>query len=88
MLILPHPLCVSVLKVAGHHTAKLDPLGINSADLDAETPEALQLAKYSFGKYSEQWEVLTLPSSLYQENPVLFRALVLIYLLRMGNKKI
>lgn len=54
MLILPHPLCVSVLKVAGHHTAKLDPLGINSADLDAETPEALQLAKYSFGKYSEQ----------------------------------
>jgi len=35
-------------QVAGHHTAKLDPLGINSADLDAETPEALQLAKYSF----------------------------------------
>ena len=36
--------------MAGHHTAKLDPLGINSADLNEETPPALQLAKYSFGK--------------------------------------
>ncbi|XP_067937510.1 2-oxoglutarate dehydrogenase complex component E1-like [Watersipora subatra] len=35
-------------QVAGHHIAKLDPLGISSADLDSKTPPALQLAKYSF----------------------------------------
>lgn len=37
------------IQVAGHHTAKLDPLGISSADLDSKVPPALQLAKYSFG---------------------------------------
>ncbi|XP_057325105.1 2-oxoglutarate dehydrogenase complex component E1 isoform X7 [Microplitis mediator] len=36
--------------IRGHHIAKLDPLGINSADLDDKHPQELLYSYYSFGK--------------------------------------
>ncbi|KAJ8978434.1 hypothetical protein NQ317_019673 [Molorchus minor] len=38
------------LMIRGHHIAKLDPLGINSADLDDQTPQELVYRNYNFGK--------------------------------------
>ncbi|XP_063914739.1 2-oxoglutarate dehydrogenase complex component E1-like isoform X6 [Zophobas morio] len=35
-------------QIRGHHIAKLDPLGINSADLDDRTPQELLYSHYSF----------------------------------------
>lgn len=40
-----------VLQIRGHHIAKLDPLGINSADLDNRTPPELLYTHYRFGEY-------------------------------------
>ncbi|XP_070163960.1 2-oxoglutarate dehydrogenase complex component E1 isoform X1 [Polyergus mexicanus] len=37
-------------QIRGHHIAKLDPLGINSADLDDRHPQELLYTHYSFGK--------------------------------------
>lgn len=37
-------------QIRGHHIAKLDPLGINSADLDDRHPQELLYNHYSFGK--------------------------------------
>ncbi|XP_014295482.1 2-oxoglutarate dehydrogenase complex component E1 isoform X4 [Microplitis demolitor] len=37
-------------QIRGHHIAKLDPLGINSADLDDKHPQELLYSYYSFGK--------------------------------------
>lgn len=37
-------------QIRGHHIAKLDPLGINSADLDDRHPQELLYNYYSFGK--------------------------------------
>ncbi|XP_066991087.1 2-oxoglutarate dehydrogenase complex component E1 isoform X4 [Anabrus simplex] len=37
-------------QIRGHHIAKLDPLGISSADLDDKTPPELLYSHYSFGK--------------------------------------
>lgn len=37
-------------QIRGHHIAKLDPLGINSADLDDRHPQELLYTYYSFGK--------------------------------------
>ncbi|XP_063975175.1 2-oxoglutarate dehydrogenase complex component E1 isoform X1 [Diachasmimorpha longicaudata] len=39
-------------QIRGHHIAKLDPLGINSADLDDRHPQELLYNHYSFGKSS------------------------------------
>ncbi|XP_034950536.1 2-oxoglutarate dehydrogenase, mitochondrial isoform X4 [Chelonus insularis] len=39
-------------QIRGHHIAKLDPLGINSADLDDKHPQELLYNYYSFGKKS------------------------------------
>ncbi|KAK0072409.1 hypothetical protein PV326_000105, partial [Microctonus aethiopoides] len=36
--------------IRGHHIAKLDPLGINSADLDDRHPQELLYNHYAFGK--------------------------------------
>ncbi|XP_032671008.1 2-oxoglutarate dehydrogenase, mitochondrial isoform X7 [Odontomachus brunneus] len=54
-------------QIRGHHIAKLDPLGINSADLDDRHPQELLYNHYSFGKrprttYSQelQYRVSTL----------------------------
>ncbi|KAK7868348.1 hypothetical protein R5R35_013643 [Gryllus longicercus] len=37
-------------QIRGHHIAKLDPLGISSADLDDKHPPELLYSHYSFGK--------------------------------------
>ncbi|XP_047351677.1 2-oxoglutarate dehydrogenase, mitochondrial isoform X4 [Vespa velutina] len=37
-------------QIRGHHIAKLDPLGINSADLDDRHPQELLYNHYSFGR--------------------------------------
>ncbi|XP_046478917.1 2-oxoglutarate dehydrogenase complex component E1 isoform X4 [Neodiprion pinetum] len=37
-------------QIRGHHIAKLDPLGINSADLDDRHPQELLYNHYAFGK--------------------------------------
>uniref|UniRef100_A0A069DY23 2-oxoglutarate dehydrogenase complex component E1 n=1 Tax=Panstrongylus megistus TaxID=65343 RepID=A0A069DY23_9HEMI len=37
-------------QIRGHHIAKLDPLGISSADLDERTPPELLYSHYSFDK--------------------------------------
>ncbi|XP_023025449.2 2-oxoglutarate dehydrogenase complex component E1 isoform X4 [Leptinotarsa decemlineata] len=45
-------------QIRGHHIAKLDPLGINSADLDDQTPQDLVYRNYNFDNpsrtYSEE----------------------------------
>ena len=38
-------------QIRGHNVAKLDPLGIASADLDSETPPELILTNYGLGMY-------------------------------------
>lgn len=51
--------CRVCVQIRGHHIAKLDPLGINSADLDERHPPELLYGHYSFGKAPY------LPSSIY-----------------------
>ncbi|XP_050306620.1 2-oxoglutarate dehydrogenase complex component E1 isoform X4 [Anthonomus grandis grandis] len=45
-------------QIRGHHIAKLDPLGINEADLDDQTPQELIYKNYNFDRpsrtYSEE----------------------------------
>ncbi|KAF6023589.1 hypothetical protein EB796_018093 [Bugula neritina] len=59
-------------QVAGHHTAKLDPLGISSADLNMEIPSSLQLSRYSFDE-SDLDRMFRLPPITFigGENPEL-----------------
>ncbi|XP_050515145.1 2-oxoglutarate dehydrogenase complex component E1 isoform X1 [Diabrotica virgifera virgifera] len=42
-------------QIRGHHIAKLDPLGINSADLDDQTPQELVYKNYNFGNQSRTY---------------------------------
>ena len=44
-------------QIRGHHIAKLDPLGINSADLDDRHPQELLYNHYSFGKLKKNRNV-------------------------------
>ena len=39
-------------QASGHHIAKLDPLGIASADLDDTIPDILTLGHYNFSKFA------------------------------------
>ncbi|KAF9210623.1 2-oxoglutarate dehydrogenase E1 component, partial [Podila verticillata] len=43
-------LLVRAYQARGHHVARLDPLGINKADLDAVSPRELELTHYGFSE--------------------------------------
>ena len=47
------PLLPTSFQSSGHHVAKLDPLGIGSADLDTTVPDILTLEYYNFSKFLE-----------------------------------
>jgi hypothetical protein len=47
---MPWNLLTLCYQIRGHHIAKLDPLGISSADLDDKHPPELLYSHYSFGK--------------------------------------
>ncbi|KAJ4431871.1 hypothetical protein ANN_20477 [Periplaneta americana] len=47
---MPWNLLTLCCQIRGHHIAKLDPLGISSADLDDKHPPELLYSHYSFGK--------------------------------------
>ncbi|XP_020278096.1 2-oxoglutarate dehydrogenase, mitochondrial isoform X3 [Pseudomyrmex gracilis] len=51
-------------QIRGHHIAKLDPLGINSADLDDKHPQELLYSHYSFEE-SDMDRVFKLPSTTF-----------------------
>ncbi|KAL6422029.1 hypothetical protein ACFW04_010845 [Cataglyphis niger] len=51
-------------QIRGHHIAKLDPLGINSADLDDRHPQELLYTHYSFEE-SDMDRVFKLPSTTF-----------------------
>ncbi|XP_034950538.1 2-oxoglutarate dehydrogenase, mitochondrial isoform X6 [Chelonus insularis] len=51
-------------QIRGHHIAKLDPLGINSADLDDKHPQELLYNYYSFEE-SDMDRVFKLPSTTF-----------------------
>ncbi|XP_032671011.1 2-oxoglutarate dehydrogenase, mitochondrial isoform X10 [Odontomachus brunneus] len=51
-------------QIRGHHIAKLDPLGINSADLDDRHPQELLYNHYSFEE-SDMDRVFKLPSTTF-----------------------
>ncbi|XP_051174483.1 2-oxoglutarate dehydrogenase complex component E1 isoform X3 [Leptopilina boulardi] len=51
-------------QIRGHHIAKLDPLGINSADLDDRHPQELLYNYYSFEE-SDMDRVFKLPSTTF-----------------------
>ncbi|XP_066601305.1 2-oxoglutarate dehydrogenase complex component E1 isoform X3 [Prorops nasuta] len=51
-------------QIRGHHIAKLDPLGINSADLDDRHPQELLYSHYSFEE-SDMDRVFKLPSTTF-----------------------
>ncbi|XP_011300393.1 2-oxoglutarate dehydrogenase, mitochondrial-like isoform X2 [Fopius arisanus] len=51
-------------QIRGHHIAKLDPLGINSADLDDRHPQELLYNHYSFEE-SDMERVFKLPSTTF-----------------------
>ncbi|EFA04760.2 2-oxoglutarate dehydrogenase complex component E1 isoform X6 [Tribolium castaneum] len=51
-------------QIRGHHIAKLDPLGINSADLDDRTPQELLYSHYSF-EDDDMDRVFKLPSTTF-----------------------
>ncbi|XP_050464689.1 2-oxoglutarate dehydrogenase complex component E1 isoform X5 [Cataglyphis hispanica] len=56
--------CVNTCLIRGHHIAKLDPLGINSADLDDRHPQELLYTHYSFEE-SDMDRVFKLPSTTF-----------------------
>lgn len=43
----------SWFQTRGHNIADLDPLGINSADLDDSIPPELELATYGLSKFAD-----------------------------------
>ncbi|XP_056632149.1 2-oxoglutarate dehydrogenase complex component E1 isoform X6 [Diorhabda carinulata] len=51
-------------QIRGHHIAKLDPLGINSADLDDQTPQELVYKNYNFEE-TDMDRVFKLPSTTF-----------------------
>ncbi|XP_026299226.1 2-oxoglutarate dehydrogenase, mitochondrial isoform X5 [Apis mellifera] len=51
-------------QIRGHHIAKLDPLGINSADLDDRHPQELLYNHYSFEE-SDMDRIFKLPSTTF-----------------------
>ncbi|XP_018575609.1 2-oxoglutarate dehydrogenase, mitochondrial isoform X3 [Anoplophora glabripennis] len=51
-------------QIRGHHIAKLDPLGINSADLDDQTPQELVYKNYNFEE-ADMDRVFKLPSTTF-----------------------
>ncbi|XP_023025457.2 2-oxoglutarate dehydrogenase complex component E1 isoform X6 [Leptinotarsa decemlineata] len=51
-------------QIRGHHIAKLDPLGINSADLDDQTPQDLVYRNYNFEE-TDMDRVFKLPSTTF-----------------------
>ncbi|XP_078040415.1 oxoglutarate dehydrogenase Nc73EF isoform X3 [Augochlora pura] len=51
-------------QIRGHHIAKLDPLGINSADLDDRHPQELLYNYYSFEE-SDMDRIFKLPSTTF-----------------------
>ncbi|CAH0557921.1 unnamed protein product [Brassicogethes aeneus] len=51
-------------QIRGHHIAKLDPLGINSADLDDQTPQELVYKNYNFDD-TDMDRVFKLPSTTF-----------------------
>ncbi|XP_057325100.1 2-oxoglutarate dehydrogenase complex component E1 isoform X3 [Microplitis mediator] len=51
-------------QIRGHHIAKLDPLGINSADLDDKHPQELLYSYYSFEE-TDMDRVFKLPSTTF-----------------------
>ncbi|KAL7047322.1 hypothetical protein ACKWTF_002863 [Chironomus riparius] len=51
-------------QIRGHHIAKLDPLGIASADLDNKTPPELLYTHYRFGEHDMD-RVFKLPSTTF-----------------------
>ncbi|XP_053979498.1 2-oxoglutarate dehydrogenase complex component E1 isoform X3 [Hylaeus volcanicus] len=51
-------------QIRGHHIAKLDPLGINSADLDDRHPQELLYNHYSF-EDSDMDRIFKLPSTTF-----------------------
>ncbi|XP_060516610.1 2-oxoglutarate dehydrogenase complex component E1 isoform X3 [Cylas formicarius] len=51
-------------QIRGHHIAKLDPLGINSADLDDQTPQELVYKNYNFDE-TDMDRVFKLPSTTF-----------------------
>ncbi|KYB27599.1 putative 2-oxoglutarate dehydrogenase E1 component DHKTD1 homolog, mitochondrial-like Protein [Tribolium castaneum] len=55
---------MSRFNIRGHHIAKLDPLGINSADLDDRTPQELLYSHYSF-EDDDMDRVFKLPSTTF-----------------------
>ncbi|XP_066157508.1 2-oxoglutarate dehydrogenase complex component E1 isoform X3 [Euwallacea fornicatus] len=51
-------------QIRGHHIANLDPLGINSADLDDQTPQELIYKNYNFDE-TDMDRVFKLPSTTF-----------------------
>ncbi|XP_050306622.1 2-oxoglutarate dehydrogenase complex component E1 isoform X6 [Anthonomus grandis grandis] len=51
-------------QIRGHHIAKLDPLGINEADLDDQTPQELIYKNYNFDE-NDMDRVFKLPSTTF-----------------------
>ncbi|XP_044726471.1 2-oxoglutarate dehydrogenase, mitochondrial isoform X2 [Chrysoperla carnea] len=53
-------------QIRGHHIAKLDPLGINAADLDDRTPQELLYSQHSFGlEDSDMDRIFKLPTTTF-----------------------
>ncbi|XP_070544231.1 2-oxoglutarate dehydrogenase complex component E1-like isoform X1 [Ptychodera flava] len=55
---------IRAYQIRGHNIAKLDPLGISSADLDDNVPTELTLTHYRLGK-ADLSRVFTLPQTTY-----------------------
>nr|CAD7439448.1 unnamed protein product [Timema bartmani] len=53
-----------VLQIRGHHIAKLDPLGISSADLDDKDPPELLYSHYAFEE-ADMDRIFKLPSTTF-----------------------